>query len=319
MPRRWSSVGVAAILLVSVRPPAALPWGCRGHRTIALIAEQHLTANARAQARSLLKKHPIDPRLSRFCKPQIRDPFVDASTWADDVRGDRASPWHTTGSWHFLDIPRGATRKETGGFCPAEGCVTRAIRDQVEVLRSHSAGSQQQADALRFILHLVGDVHQPLHCATNGDRGGNCVPITYFGQAPTLHAGKYTPNLHGIWDTDIIERMSHGTPQQFADQLEARFGSQMASWQVGSVEDWAWESHLIAEQTAYGKLPKTIAMEARQPPIQTCTENNNIGQRMRKLREVAKQPYQEAAAPVIEAQLAKAAARLAMVLNHVWP
>lgn len=317
---RLSSTLVATTLALVAAPPPAMPWGCLGHRTVALIAEKHLSPNALAKARTLLTHHPIDPKLSRFCQPRSRDVFADASTWADDVKGDWQSPWHVTGPWHFLDVPRGAARDEVSSFCPAEGCVTKAISDQLDVLRSRTAAADKRVDALRFVIHFVGDVHQPLHCATNSDRGGNCVPVIYFRKAPRLQGGKYTPNLHAVWDTDIIERAARReTLQQFANGLDARFLSQMAVWQVGSVDDWAWESHQLAEQAAYGKLPTPIAVEPRQPPIENCTANNNIGRRMLKLHEAARQPYQKAATPEIEEQLAKAGARLAMVLNQVWP
>jgi len=317
---RSSTTVVATTLVLIVAAAPARPWGCRGHRTIALIAEMHLTPNALATARTLLTNHPIDPDLSRFCKPRSRNVFVDASTWADDVRGDKKSPLHVTGPWHFLDIPRDAARNEVGALCPAKGCVTKAISDQLDVLRSSSAAPEEKANALRFVIHLVGDLHQPLHCTTNSDRGGNCVPVTYFSRVPTLHAGKYSPNLHAIWDTDIIERIpQQGTSKHFADKLDARFHSQMAAWQTGSFDDWAWESHQLAEQPVYGKLPKAIPLEPRRPRIEKCTDNNNIGKRMRNLREVVRPPYQNAAAPVIEEQLAKAGIRLAMVLNQLWP
>ena len=86
-----------------------------------------------------------------------------------------------------------------------------------------------------------------------------------------------------------------------------------------NVEQWARDSHKVAEDIAYGKLPATVAIEAPQPPIKHCNENNDIARRMLALHEAVGQPYQDVAAPVIEEQLAKAGVRLAVVLNSVWP
>src|SRR5262249_7156760 len=161
-------------LIIALTPTRSHAWGCEGHQTVALIARQQLSDNARAQIDKLLRNNPIDPQLHRFCKSQGLTRFADASTWADDVRN--TSKGAKTAGWHSLDTPRGASRDQVPGFCPTDGCVTKAIAEQVDVLKSNAKG-KKKADALRFMIHFVGDVHQPLHCTTNSDRGGNCVPL----------------------------------------------------------------------------------------------------------------------------------------------
>ena len=321
--RVLTGAALAGLLLWS---PPAWPWGCQGHQTIADIAQAHLKPAALAKVKAILKGPHIDPKLKRFCSPTGLDPIADVSTWADDVRGVRS----TTADWHFLDIPRGDSGADVAKFCPADGCVTTAIADQVKVLKSLHPTATAKAEALMFVIHLVGDLHQPLHCITNNDRGANCVPVDYFGQHAHLqsdatHPAKnegYSPNLHAVWDSDIIKHaMKAQSAKTYATQLDHHFQSQEATWESAGIdlEQWARDSHKLAADTAYGKLPTSAPVEAPQPPIKHCNEDNHVSKRMLALHEALGQNYQDAAQPVIEEQLAKAGTRLAMVLNDVWP
>ena len=172
-----STSGVLWIFLL-LSPAEVWPWGCDGHQAMAMIAERHLNGHAREMANQLLKSAPIDPALRRFCSGRGLDPFTDVSTWADDERSVRPE----TGPWHYIDIPRGAPRRAVADSCPsATGCVTSTINHQLELLRNGATDARTRADALRYVIHFVGDLHQPLHCTTNNDMGGNCVPIVFFG------------------------------------------------------------------------------------------------------------------------------------------
>jgi hypothetical protein len=309
------------VLLVG--PTRAWPWGCEGHETIALITSRQLTPRAWRKVSELLQPSPIDPRLERSCRT-TGNVLADASTWADDIRHDPMSPLARTGAWHFIDIPRAATPGDLGRFCPRRsGCVVTAIEAQLATLRKPHAERQRAAEALMLLVHLIGDLHQPLHCATNDDAGGNCVPVTYFGIAPQLspdhsEEGVYRPNLHAVWDTSIIRRIvGYRGSSWFADFLQRRFAAQIPTWQRMpiDVEAWAWESHRVAERTAYEQLPVTLPIASSQRSI----ECSNVARKILALHERLGQRYQDAAAPVIEEQLAKAGVRLAMVLNRLWP
>ena len=165
----------------------------------------------------------------RFCGATGLDPFVDLATWADDERDVRKE----TGPWHFIDIPLGASCTDASGACDAStGCVTTAIQQQLDILRNATGTLQDQANALMFVVHFIGDLHQPLHATTNNDRGGNCIPVKFFNRKPRLtnaSTGSYKPNLHGVWDTEIVERVgkiggSHDTDvRAFADHLAVEF------------------------------------------------------------------------------------------------
>jgi len=298
----------------------AFPWGCEGHRTVALIALEQLTPHARSMAASLLQGEPSDPSLHRFCGASGLDPFADMSTWTDDIRDKRKN----TAPWHFIDISLGSTREHMYEACPSTtGCVTSVIRGQLDVLRSESAGNNEKAEALMFVIHFLGDLHQPLHAADNNDRGGNCVPVTFFGRKPVeAHSGEnFRPNLHGVWDTDLVERVAkEHNPARFAHDLHVEFGAEMDSWkqQVVNLDDWAWESHQLAEQVSYGGLSKKVPVEAPSP-VESCADDNHIAERMNQLHEKIDKRYLSEASPVIRQQLAKAGTRLAMLLNQIWP
>jgi len=325
-------IGFTAIAIA----PSAKAWGCKGHQAIALIAEIHMTPHARQVAMQILHASPIDPTLARYCGQSGLDPFADASTWPDDIRKLRPE----TPPWHFIDIPRGAPKSDIAKYCPpSTSCVTRALTEQVRILRDLGSTAQAKADALRFIIHFVGDIHQPLHAITNNDMGGNCVPVTFFGQAPegppgrrlvepggsiesVPGSGSFHPNLHSIWDTDIIEHFSPGqSSTQLASNLDQKFDSQISAWlkQPVDYEAWAWESHQLAESTAYGKLPHPLAIETPRP-VSACVDpaDPTSHDRLLKIDENLGDDYQNAATPVVEEQLAKAGARLAALLNSVW-
>lgn len=295
----------------------AWSWGCEGHETVAYVARAQLSSDARKQADSLLRNNPIDPKLKRLCTSAGLTRFADASTWADDVRTERPK----TADWHFVDIPRGSTRNQLSTFCASGGCVTKAITDAVNMLKTGS-NRAAKAEALRFLIHFAGDIHQPLHCTTNNDRGGNCVRGSLLnGKSSCTSKGKCTPNLHAIWDTNLIKSDPHFTsPKQFATHLATSFQSQIPTWQQGTtnVEDWAWESQQAAEQAAYSQLPDPIPVQNPQP-VAECSDPASVFVTIPGLNETLKQPYEDAARPVIEEQLAKAGTRLAMLLNSVWP
>jgi hypothetical protein len=311
-------IGFAFIVAV----PPAQAWGCKGHETVALIAEAHLTPSARAMAFKILADGPIDPTLSRYCKEPNLDAFADSSTWADDER--QVQPG--TAPWHFINIPRGVRESSVKDYCPpATGCITSALAVQMAILRDRHATASARADALRFVIHFVGDIHQPLHDTNNNDRGGNCVPVTFLGKAPretSVTAESYSPNLHGVWDTNIIDQFSNTeTPQQLADELNAKFHARESAWQSDPPDfsKWAWESHELAEKITYGQLPAKITVEAPLRELESCADDNHISTRMLHLNEDLEADYQNAATPVVQEQLTKAGIRLAALLNSLWP
>lgn len=308
-------LAAAAIFLLvdmAAGTPQAVAWGCKGHQTVALLAERHLTPEARQLVEKLLEENPVDPQVKRYCGSAIRDLLEDGSTWPDDVRNERKN-----GPWHYIDIPRGAPRHPLEEYCGAQGCVTKAIAQQWAVLKDTHAEPGKRAEALRYVVHFVADLHMPLHASTNNDLGGNCVPVHYLGRRPHQSHDSFSPNLHAIWDTAILERDMEGAdPAEFADYLEQTFSSELAQWgKVGiHIEEWTWESHDLAESVAYSELQPKVPVEAP-VSVHSCAGDNHVGERLLQMHLTANQAYQDAAAAIVEKRLAQAGVRLAMILN----
>ena len=325
---RWKSIAVIAFLALASflsTPSSAWAWGCEGHQVIAVIAESNLTPHVLAAVKQILNDHPIDPALDRWCKEGGGDPLADASTWPDDIRIFRPE----TAPWHYIDIPDGAGRHDLTKFCPLpHSCVTQVIKDQLAILRESGNisenDSQKRTEALRFLIHFVGDLHQPMHAISNNDLGGNCVPVAYFDVLPNLRnpkTGSYSPNLHSVWDADLLAKIFPGQDvEQVSAELNREFRSKIGRWKKAApdVDGWAWESHQAAINVAYGKLPVRIPVESPLP-VKSCVDDDHVGLRRLKLDEHLAQPYQNASAPLIKRRLAMAGARLAMLLNQLFP
>jgi hypothetical protein len=204
------------------------------------------------------------------------------ASWADEVRGDRPE----TATWHYINI--NVTISRTPGsvgewkkYCPQTGCVASVIDDLTLKLRDGGRDRQQRAEALKFLMHFISDLHQPLHSGDMGDRGGNDVEVLYRDRAT---------NLHSIWDTALVRDWLALRP---ADRARLERGPGFwarRSMQRGSVDDWLWQAHDEARK-AYQGLPP-----ARPAPLGEA--------------------YLEAAGPVLTRQLERAGVRLARVLNE---
>jgi hypothetical protein len=309
---RFARLVLLLLLALSLDSSPLFAWGCKGHQTVALLARKHLTPEARQFALALLAQVPIDPQLKRHCGDGVDDLLADASTWPDDVRADRKN-----GHWHYIDIPRAAARQPLEGFCPPESCVTQAIVDQMAILKNKSADPRRRAEALRYIIHFVGDLHMPLHASTNNDEGGNCTPVRFFRRRPRARNNSYEPNLHFLWDTAILERdMRSAEPAEYAELLDQTFSTEEAAWQGAGIhiDDWAWESHDLAESVVYSRLLPPAPTEVP-APVHSCTDANHIGERMLRMNFFAGQAYQDLAAPLVQKRIAQAGIRLALLLN----
>jgi len=139
MKQKLSAIACVLVMSFCVAP-SARSWGCKGHQTVALMAEKHLTPEARQFVEKLLAENPIDPKLRRYCGNVTNDLLVDAATWPDDVRSERHN-----GPWHYIDIPRGKHKGSLEEYCGADGCVTRAIEEQRAILKDKSANPVKHA------------------------------------------------------------------------------------------------------------------------------------------------------------------------------
>jgi nuclease S1 len=243
-------------LLFSLMPSSVFAWGKQGHEIVAILAEERLDQDIRSEVKALLDGIT----------------FIQASTWADEERTAETKPWH------YVDATR---------CCPEAQCVVGQIERFREVLADRTAERSQRHNALKYLIHFVADLHQPLHAGDKADRGGNDVPVEFLGQ--TMNAASRTPwNLHMVWDSGILER-EVADVHAYAERLNVWLRLQPAgAFQNGSVVDWAMESHGIAKDSAYGFAP-----------------SRQLGE-----------DYYRASVPVVNEQLAKAGARLASLLNE---
>jgi nuclease S1 len=316
----------ALVLVLTVGCADADAWGCEGHRAVVFVAERLLSPATVARVNATLSAAPIDSALRRFCDPVPDDPIADSSTWADDYRDVDA----TTFGWHFIDVPRSATLTASNEhrYCPRGACVVDAIAAQFRRLTS-SADSIQKGNALRFLLHFVGDLHQPLHATTNGDRGGNCVPVTYHDRAPQQNQnGDWSPNLHGVWDSNTIRTLMAARgladARALASHIVASHPLPASVAKVTPTEEvvvrWAQAAHALGQTVVYSRLPTPVAVEpAAASALASCAGNHDVAGRMLEKHEVIDARYEQASIPVILAQLRLAGIRLAAVLSAAYP
>jgi hypothetical protein len=267
-----SCLVIALTLLLALQ--SAMPawaWGRLGHRVITRLAEQKLNPNAKLAIAALLEPG---------------ESLADASTWPDEHRRDLPG----TAPWHYVDVPLDEPRYHSlfSGDLPERGYVVDKIHDFKVILKNPGRSVEDRRFALRFLIHCIEDLHMPLHVGDNNDKGGNQTQVRFFDQGT---------NMHRLWDSQIIERVSDQEDFWLTDLAALDTAGNRASWIRGTVEDWATESLLAARQ-AY-QLPET-------------------GQRLKPGQKLA-EAYQRANLPVVRKRLGQAGMRLASVLNEVFP
>lgn len=276
-------------------------WGPDGHHIVARLAAGQITdPKARQTLMAVLEG---DKSTTNQChQTDFVERLACVSTWADDVR--RAMP--QTYNWHFVDIPKDKEFYDATRDCPPNergDCALRAIARSAQLLTSGapSISDQEKADALKFLIHIVGDIHQPLHCIDDHDKGGNDKKAIWFGQKDNVPYGAW--NLHSVWDVGLLNRSSHvpadANPRDLAyvNYLSPKLNpSLISAANSGEPQDWVEEGHLLAVRQTYGTLP----------PAQQNTGLYEIGDK-----------YLQDNLSTVELQLLRGGVRLAKVLNMV--
>jgi len=206
--------GCIAVLAV-LAPLQAFGWGANGHRVVGEIAARHVSPWAAREIAVLLDGESL----------------AEASNWADEIKSDPA--WERAYTWHFISIDDGETIETTAR--DPKGDVLETLHRFESVLRSATATRQERVEALQFFVHFAGDVHQPLHVGRRGDRGGNDVRVTWFGQQK---------NLHQVWDEGLIESLELSFTE-LADFIDDPTPAQIAAWQAAPYEEWVRESFAL--------------------------------------------------------------------------
>jgi hypothetical protein len=236
-----------------------LAWGPTGHRVIGHVAEEHLSPKARKAVQEILGHESL----------------AMASTWMDEVRSDTA--YDHTRDWHWVTIPDGETYAQSEKN--PKGDVVEAIDRMKASLKDRSTSLEDKRRDLRFLIHLIGDLHQPLHVGRGDDRGGNQFQVRWMKQGS---------NLHRVWDSGIID-LQELSYTELAQSLAPVTAREKGEWQRGSSAQWAEE-----------------AMQWR-PQIYAVEKGDELGYE-----------YSYLNWPLVKDQLRKGGVRLARVLNEIF-
>jgi nuclease S1 len=324
------------VCLMTMMPIRTMAWGTNGHRITALIALALLNPRAKTNVLAVLEGKTI----------------ANVATWPDELKragngcvvpgapGCNPNYRPETVQWHFVDIPINGNGlfSPTGDYCRASrygDCIVPAIEGFRDVLnrstnRTFTANSDEQKrklhDALSFIVHFLGDIHQPLHCADNNDGGGNNVLVTWQGEP------KYTFddiwNLHSVWDDYLVQRNIMTMPpnkrtyDQYAQSLvgnlnvKERNYAQLkaASIETGHPENtiaWAEGSHALAKTAAYNLPTTTVKTSTR-----GFQKKDRHGNPLNII--VLDDTYFNATMPAVAKQLQLGGVRLARILNEIY-
>jgi len=187
-------------------------WGQIGHYVTGQIAEAHLNKEAKKKLKELLGDESL----------------ALASVWMDDIRSDDSYDY--TSDWHWVTVPDGKDYDETEKN--PNGDVIWALETMIAELKEGGLTGPEEIEKLKMVIHLVGDIHQPLHVGTGTDRGGNDVRVQWMGESS---------NLHRVWDSDMI-RSRELSYTELAKEINHPTKDEVKEWQAAGVRDWANES-----------------------------------------------------------------------------
>lgn len=268
----WLLLAAAA---ASVVPSAALAWGKTGHRVVAAIADPQLSGLARAHVREILGG---------------AESLDEAANWPDEMRSAPGEFWQKTSvPWHYVTL-----NGIIYDHAPSEGDALKALDHFRDVLRDPNASLADKQTALRFVVHLVGDLHQPLHVGKCCDRGGNEVKVKWFGR---------DLNLHSVWDSAMVDEEQLSFTEMAAKLERHTSPKDVIDWWDINSRDWISESAQIRE-TVYPPAPAKPAKGKKKGKGPALPELSYA--------------YVYKFTPVMERRLQQAGIRLAAYLNDIY-
>lgn len=276
---------LAALLCMGAVSTAAA-WGQLGHGLVGELAQRHLDPKARAEVAALLAGEP-DPTLA------------GVASWADDIRNRDPARFKATSRWHYINAKGGGggCGFDLARDCPDGNCVVGAIETQRAILADRSQPIEARRDALKFIVHFIGDAHQPMHAGSRTDSGGNGFQVSLRTPIePEAYArNKYVDgvmgtNLHSVWDYYILAGRGLGL-QAYSDKLDALPWPPTPAPSTHDVMPLAWA----------GESCRLIDMRGIYPPEDKHTMDS---------------AYLDAMRPLAEQRVRQAAWRLAQLLNQ---
>ena len=277
---------LASIAAIALAPSPAVAWGTEGHQVVALIARHYLTPKARQR---------VDAILATDHDTLTAPDMASRATWADAWRREHKE----TEGWHYADIeltdgdlakacPVSRPSKTPASAGPSTDCIVTKLEQFSRELGARTTSPGERLLAIKFVLHFVGDLHQPLHASDHEDRGGNCVTLAL--------GGPRTVNLHSYWDTVVVGEINPDAKALAAELEQGITAKKRSAWSGGTPASWARESFAIAKGNVY-TLRSPAGCDTGAAPIALPAG------------------YGAVARQVAGEQLAKAGFRLAQVLN----
>lgn len=194
-------------------------WGTTGHRVVAQIAQNHLSRKAQREIKKIF----------------ANEPMAYWANWPDFIKSDTTDVWKSTSSWHYINIDK---QKDFEDFKVAiKSQKAPNLYTQIQILsaqlKDEKTSIKDKKIALIFLIHLMGDLAQPMHTGRYADLGGNKIKLNFFGQ-PT--------NLHALWDSKLIDNTQYSYTE-FANVLDVKPADEVKQIQSGTLEDWLYDSH----------------------------------------------------------------------------
>jgi len=211
------------LLSFSIAILALISWGFTGHRTVALIAEKHLAPYAKDAVADLLKGESL----------------ASISTWADEIRNKPENKG--TAPWHFINLPLGLSKSDFDKAVndQGNGNLYTALKQANFFLGDSKTPIELKIESLKFLVHFVGDAHQPMHVSRAQDKGGNTIQLQFDGKGT---------NLHSLWDSKLLDKQGLSDVQLAADLDKGITPDQIKRWENDEFLDWLYESYQISSQ-----------------------------------------------------------------------
>src|SRR5690606_3577739 len=228
-------LALATLVFALSWPHAAQAWGPLGHRLVARLAQAQLSVPAQSEVQRLLATEGLDS-------------LADIANWADELRGSDPGLGRRSARWHYVNLGELDCRYDREAACRGGNCVVEAINVQATILGDRSRSDAERLQALKFLVHFVGDVHQPMHAGYARDRGGNTVQLQLHGRGT---------NLHAVWDTPLLRsaRLDEAASAKRLQRGQPRLPGDAARYTHAAPARWAERSCAIA--TANGVYPAT--------------------------------------------------------------
>jgi hypothetical protein len=224
------AVPVVCICVLTILPLRSFCWGVTGHRVVAEIAQRHLTKHTKKELKKLIGFESLQ----------------QWANWPDFIKSDTTHTWDMASKWHYVNIPGNLSKEDFLArlkSLPGENLYTQIKTMQAQVA-DRNLPAEQRRVALRFLIHFIGDLHQPLHVGREEDQGGNRITVNWFDRQT---------NLHSVWDNSLVDFQQYSF-SEYACTLDIMDEDATRAWRESPLEEWFYESYQLANKV-YASVP----------------------------------------------------------------